>query len=89
MGVVLYDIYKVLRLSSIKQKVSESTKDLPEDEKLEALIKANPVLLSVSLDGWWKTHDLNRGQKGIFDKISEEKENSKINLDIKDGKIVF
>ena len=48
---------------------------LLEGEKLDALIKVNPVLLSVSLDGWGKTHDLNRGQEGIFDKITSNLQN--------------
>ena len=34
MVIVVYDIYKVIRLSNIKQKVSESIKDNPEDEDL-------------------------------------------------------
>lgn len=34
MIVVIYDIYKVIRLSNIKQKVNESIKEKPEDEEL-------------------------------------------------------
>lgn len=34
MIIVVYDVYKVIRLSNIKQKVSESTKEKPEDENL-------------------------------------------------------
>lgn len=34
MVIVVYDIYKVIRLSNIKQKVSESIKDDPQDEQL-------------------------------------------------------
>ena len=34
MLIVLYDVYKVIRLSNIKQKVNESIKDKPEDEEL-------------------------------------------------------
>lgn len=45
------------------------------EENIQALIKANIVLLSVSLDGYRKTHDINRDKEGIFDKIAS-------NLDI-------
>ena len=34
MAIVIYDIFKVLRLSNIKQKVNVSIKDNPEDEEL-------------------------------------------------------
>ncbi len=42
---------------------------LLDDEISKALIKYKPALLSISLDGYGKTHDLNRGKEGIFDKI--------------------
>ena len=78
MGVVLYDIYKVLRLSSIKQKVSESTKDLPEDEKLEA----RKEKLKKSLEGKYKNSvDKNKYYNEQKEEV-KEKENSDIEKDI-------
>lgn len=47
---------------------------LINDEIIDAFIK-NIMLLSVSLDGYGKTHDKNRGQDGVFDKIIYNLEN--------------
>ena len=47
------------------------------DEIIEAFIKYKLLLLSVSLDGWGKNHDKNRGKEGIFDKIVSNLENLK------------
>ena len=42
---------------------------LINNEIIQAFIKTNMLLLSVSLDGYGENHDRNRGQAGIFDKI--------------------
>ncbi len=42
---------------------------LLNEENIDAVIKSKIILLSVSLDGWGKNHDINRGKEGIFDKI--------------------
>lgn len=42
---------------------------LINDEIIDAFIKSKMLLLSVSLDGYGKNHDKNRGKEGIFDKI--------------------
>ena len=42
---------------------------LIDEEIIKAFIKYKLLLLSVSLDGYGKNHDLNRGKDGIFDKI--------------------
>ena len=42
---------------------------LINDEIIQAFIKNKMILLSVSLDGYGKNHDLNRNKEGIFDKI--------------------
>lgn len=55
---------------------------LINDEIINAFIKTKMMLLSVSLDGYGETHDKNRGQKGIFDKIITNLEN----LNYKKGK---
>lgn len=47
---------------------------LINDDMIDAFIK-NIMLLSVSLDGYGKTHDKNRGQDGVFDKIIYNLEN--------------
>ncbi len=39
------------------------------DEIIDAFIKSRMMLLSVSLDGYGKNHDINRGCEGIWDKI--------------------
>ncbi len=50
---------------------------LINDEIIRAFIKYKLLLLSVSLDGYGKTHDRNRGKDGIFDKIIFNLENLK------------
>ncbi len=60
-------------------------------ESIDALIKSNIILLSVSLDGWGKTHELNRNTKeGTFDKIlscldtiNQKRKNKRMMIDIK------
>ena len=47
---------------------------LINDEIIEAFIKSRMILLSVSIDGWGKNHDLNRNKDGIFDKITKNLE---------------
>ena len=42
---------------------------LINDEIIDAFIKSRMMLLSVSLDGYGKNHDINRNKDGIFDKI--------------------
>ena len=42
---------------------------LINDEIIGAFIKYKLLLLSVSIDGYGKTHDQNRGKEGIFDKV--------------------
>ena len=50
---------------------------LINDEIIKAFIRYKLLLLSVSLDGWGRTHDQNRGKEGIFDKIVSNLENLK------------
>ncbi len=52
---------------------------LINDEIIDAFIKSKMMLLSVSLDGYGKNHDINRNKEGIFDKITSnfEKLNSR------------
>lgn len=50
---------------------------LINDEIIKAFINYKLLLLSISLDGYGKTHDQNRGQDGIFDKIITNLENLK------------
>jgi len=42
---------------------------LLNDEIFKSFIKTKMMLLSVSLDGYGKTHDINRAKDGIFDKV--------------------
>ena len=42
---------------------------LIDNSIIDAFIKSNMMLLSVSLDGYGKNHDINRGCEGIWDKI--------------------
>ena len=42
---------------------------LINDELIDLFIKNKLLLLSVSLDGYEKNHDINRNREGIFDKI--------------------
>lgn len=58
------------------------------DEIIDAFIKTKMMLLSVSIDGYGKTHDKNRGQDGLFDNIISNLErlrarNKKPMIDIK------
>lgn len=48
---------------------------LINDEIIDAFIKSKMMLLSVSLDGYGKNHDINRNKEGIFDKIITNFEN--------------
>ncbi len=48
---------------------------LINDEIIDAFIKSKMMLLSVSLDGYGKNHDINRNKDGIFDKIVANFEN--------------
>lgn len=48
---------------------------LINDEIIDAFIKSRMMLLSVSLDGYGKNHDINRNKEGIFDKIINNFEN--------------
>ena len=48
---------------------------LMNDEIIDAFIKSKMMLLSVSLDGWEKNHDINRAKDGIFDKIKSNLDN--------------
>lgn len=64
---------------------------LINDEIINAFIKSKMMLLSVSLDGYGKNHDINRNKEGIFDKIianldnlnSKKGKNGKPMVDIK------
>ena len=48
---------------------------LINDEIIDAFIKSGMMLLSVSLDGYGKNHDINRAKDGIWDKIISNLEN--------------
>ena len=48
---------------------------LINDDIIDAFIKSKMMLLSVSLDGWGKTHDKNRAAEGIFEKIKSNLDN--------------
>lgn len=52
---------------------------LINDEIIDAFIKSKMMLLSVSLDGYGKNHDINRAKDGIWEKIMNnfEKMNSR------------
>lgn len=72
------DFYKILNYSSkrVFKKVNVVTNGiLLNNEAVKNIVKSNIILLSVSLDGWEKTHDLNRGMDNIFDKITTNLEN--------------
>ncbi len=63
---------------------------LLNEDNIKTLIDSNIILLSVSLDGWGKTHDINRNRDGIFDKITSnlevvnsKRKKSKMMVDIK------
>src|SRR5574344_139006 len=51
---------------------------LVNDEIIDAFLKYKMMLLSVSLDGFEKTHDVNRGKAGLFDKVISNLENFNI-----------
>jgi len=42
---------------------------LVNDDMIDAFIKSKMMLLSVSLDGWGRNHDLNRNREGVFDRV--------------------
>lgn len=48
---------------------------LLNEEISKAMLKANMMLLSVSLDGYGENHDKNRGKEGIFDTIISNLDN--------------
>ena len=50
---------------------------LIDDEIIDAFKRYKLLLLSVSLDGFGKTHDLNRGKEGTFNKVVSNLENLK------------
>ena len=87
------DFIEILNAASKKVfgKVNVVTNGILLNEtNIDALIKSNIILLSVSLDGWGKTHDVNRAKEGIFDKITSNLElvnkkraKSKMMVDIK------
>lgn len=63
---------------------------LINDEIIDAFIRTKMMLLSVSLDGYGKNHDINRDKEGIFDKIitnleklNEKKRKNRPMVDIK------
>lgn len=47
---------------------------LINEDVIDAFIKSKMMLLSVSIDGWGKNHDLNRNRDGIFDRITKNLE---------------
>lgn len=55
---------------------------LMTDEVIDAFIRVEMMLLSVSLDGYGENHDKNRGKEGIFEKVVSNLEN----LNSKKGK---
>lgn len=48
---------------------------LINDEIIDAFIRTKMMLLSVSLDGYGKNHDINRNKEGIFEKIISNLDN--------------
>lgn len=63
---------------------------LLNEENIDAMVKAGIILFSVSIDGWGKTHDLNRNKEGIFDKtiknleiVNSKRKNKRMMVDIK------
>ncbi|MCD8024368.1 MAG: radical SAM protein, partial [Candidatus Gastranaerophilales bacterium] len=63
---------------------------LLDEKNIDMLIKAKIILLSISLDGFGRTHDLNRNKEGIFDKIisnlekvNEKRKKTNMMIDIK------
>ena len=47
---------------------------LIDEDIADAFVKSKMMLLSVSLDGYGKNHDINRNKAGIFDKIIQNLE---------------
>lgn len=77
MLIVAYDVYKVIRLSNVKQKVNESIKDKPEDEELiekKENLKKNLQKKYDNNDKAKEKIDINKVMKNI-DKIKEEEVN--------------
>ncbi len=77
MLIVAYDVYKVIRLSNVKQKVNESIKDKPEDEELIEKKENLKKNLQNKYDNNNKVKekiDINKVMKNI-DKIKEEEVN--------------
>ena len=87
------DFVDIMRFASKKtlgkvNVVSNGT--LLNGEYIDEMIKASIILFSVSLDGWGKTHDINRNKAGIFDKIinnleivNKKRQKSRTMVDIK------
>ena len=50
---------------------------LLNNERIKTFKKTQPILLSVSLDGYGENHDKNRGKDGIFDTIISNLQNLK------------
>lgn len=77
MLIVAYDVYKVIRLSNVKQKVNESIKDKPEDEELiekKENLKKNLQKKYDNNDKVKEKIDINKVMKNI-DKVKEEEVN--------------
>lgn len=77
MLIVAYDVYKVIRLSNVKQKVNESIKDKPEDEELiekKENLKKNLQKKYDSNDKVKEKIDINKVMKNI-DKVKAEEVN--------------
>lgn len=90
MIVVIYDIYKVIRLSNVKQKVSESIKDIPEDPEL---IKKKETLkknLQEKYEDKEEKHDdiIEENKESYKHKNNEESINIENHEDIKEVKTI-
>jgi len=87
------DFSQILFAASKKTlgKVNVVTNGVLMSEKIiDDFIKAKMLLVSVSLDGWGKTHDKNRGKEGIFEIIQNNLEilNSKPHRPLVDIKTI-
>jgi len=87
------DFCKILAAASKKTfgKVNVVTNGILMNEKIiDEFIKSKLLLVSVSLDGWGKTHDINRGKEGIFEIIQNNLEilNSKKHRPLVDIKTI-
>ena len=72
------DFFEILEKASKQNggKISIITNGiLLNEHTIKEIIKNNVLLLSVSLDGYGKNHDLNRAKDGIWDKIINNFEN--------------